>query len=248
MILLTQVLISNNQNPNAMGKQRHLNIAAWELSVAIGKQIQKRFKDIGEAYKTKTYAEIATEFKIAQIWHIRKKVAEMAVWYALHGCSKKMKRVPGTPYLGLIKEETLKEIADKHRESNGEIQGENAVIRGDGVHAISKQKRRAAIRKSHLVRNYTPYSTKELLFIFQCARNRNFWWIQGKNVFLKNAKIAEWANILFHKDNPIRSYTSIHVLFQGIQKGKKRISKCHFSKFKRIWETKEIIEFTLRHT
>lgn len=215
-------------------------------AIQIGKELQKRFPALGNDYATYTRRELVNRYTVMTTWNISQQVAETAVYYALHGYDGCFACITHDSYPGLLSEEQLDIIATKRHKQAGEKSGNAAVARGDGLHALSRKARKAAIRKSHQVRGHVVYSNAELLFILNQSSNPTLWRKQGDRLLLRAAAIAKQVNERFHKNQRIRNYLSISGLLARLEHHKKTVSRTITKKVKKVFELRDSLKATLQ--
>lgn len=178
-------------------------MAAIELGISLGKEVQNKFPQVGQLYKDGlTLSKLVYSLNLTSHFGVKFKVAESAVYRALRGYSGYLKNLYLEPYPGLLSEEELTSLGKEHNRISGAETGKEAVEKKKGIFAITftKEQREAAIMKSIIACGNVPYSEEEICFIEELAADPQY----QKGSLTKVAKIAYEVNLKFHNGEKIR--------------------------------------------
>lgn len=221
-----------------------INMVAVEQSIIIGLKIQKDIPEIGTAYlahERVTLDQLVRDYAIESTYHVKHKVAQMAVWRAIHGYAGELACINSKPYKGLIPAKKLSLAVKRKRHAHG-VASPTSCFK-----AMTKQRHHAGVRKSHINRGSHVYSYKELLFIFRLAQRPDYY--KGKRFLcMKAVAIANQVNKVIYTGKQVRSYIDISGLFERINSGKKKLSQSLEKEFKKVSELRESLKLNLNQS
>ncbi len=176
-------------------KSPNPRIAAMELGIQLGEDVQRLFPYIAKKYTegicvqelVQNYWNKIQRHKIFQ--EVSREIMQTAFLYALKGYHGilQAKRFNVRKYPGLLSKKTF----EKHRQEHWESGRVKRIVREFG---------------------YTPYDKNEKTRIITLAHNKDYQKMHGKNTCIDNTLIAMKINEDIHHGKPIRSNTAIAML------------------------------------
>lgn len=203
-------------------------MGAIKQGIELGVRIQKLFPLIVEDYKEgKSLNELVRDYNIQEVFRVRNRVAQMAMFYALKGYNGYFDSFTEPAYSGLMNISEFKRAAEEHHIecgrklglSYGKKVGRLTYKKGIGVHSMSYEERRKAGQEGMMKRGYFPWSDKEIKKLYKLSQNPNYQCQSGNRI--KAIKIAEKINNIFYKGKEIRTPRAIIVMLCKHKKKRK---------------------------
>lgn len=132
-------------------------------SIELGRRIQRDYPKVAEMYEDLCIGGISRALDIAREYGVSEEIAQSGIRRAIKGHNGKLRI---NAYLGLLDEETYRELGKKHLRNGAENSAELHQINGTGIYGMSEKERIDASHQAVRARGLEPWSQSEQIDAF----------------------------------------------------------------------------------
>lgn len=156
---------------------------AIRLGIELGTKVKQLFPSIAKDYrKGKSLSDLVKEYNIKELFNIKEKVAQMAVYWALIGYDGHFRLFSEPTYSGLMSPLEVKAIAKNHHIESGrrlgltqgKRSGQITFEKRKGVHGLSYTEKRKYSQKGIIEQGNIPWEDEEIKKLYELSQDAGY--------------------------------------------------------------------------